>query len=129
MVNQSFIGFSLSVGVTLFLPPQPVLVKNSGMRLVHYGIAWKPLTGTTAGNTLLQNVVAGVAVANIMFFHTALTAALYVGWARATVKSAVAQLFLIHDLTASFLVLELFFTQIKIATTGNTPSSKISWVT
>ena len=91
MVNQSFIGFSLSVGVTLFLPPQPVLVENRGVWLGHNGITGKLLTGTTAGDALLHNAVAGVAVANIMFFNTALTAALYVGWARAAVKAALGQ--------------------------------------
>ena len=91
MVNQSFIGFSLSVGVTLFLPPQPVLVENRGVWLGHNGITGKLLTGATAGDPLLQNAVTGVAVASCMFFHTTLTAALYVGRARATVKSALAQ--------------------------------------
>ena len=61
------------------------------MRLGHNGIAWELLTGATAGDTLLQNAVAGVAVANIMFIHTALAAAFHIGRARATVKSAFAQ--------------------------------------
>ena len=91
MANQSFIGFSLSVGVTLFLPPQPVLVKNCGVWLGHNGITRELLTSTTAGNALPQNAITGVAVASCMFFHTALAAALYVGWARAAVKATLAK--------------------------------------
>ena len=91
MVNQSFIGFSLSVGVTLFLPPQPVLVENRGVWLGHNGITRELLTSTTAGNALPQNAVTSVAVASCVFFHTALTAAFYVGGASSTVKAAVAQ--------------------------------------
>ena len=88
MVNQSFLGFSLSVGVTLFRPPQPVLVENRGVWLGHNGITWKLLTGATAGDPLLQNAVTGVAIANIMFFHAALTAVFHIGRARATIKTA-----------------------------------------
>ena len=91
MVNQSFIGFSLSVGITLFLPPQPVLVENRGVWLGHNGITGKLLTGATAGDTLLQNAVTGVAVPFGMFVHTAFTAAFYVGGTTAAVKAAFAQ--------------------------------------
>lgn len=81
----------LSVGIALFLPPQPVLVQNSGVRLGHDRVAWKLLTRATAGYTLLQNAVAGVAVPFGMFVHTAFTAAFYVSGTAATVKAAFAQ--------------------------------------
>lgn len=91
MVNQSFIRFSLSVGIALFLPPQPILVQDSGVRLRHDGIARKLLTHATAGDVLLQNAVTGVAVPFRMLVHTTLTAAFYVGGAATTVKAAFAQ--------------------------------------
>ena len=91
MVNQSFISFSLSVGAALFLPSQPILVQDSGVWLRHDGIARKLLTRTTAGDTLLQNAVAGVAIPFGMFVHTAFTAAFYVGGTTTTVKAAFAQ--------------------------------------
>ena len=91
MVNQSFICFSLSVGIALFLPPQPILAQNSGVWLRHDGIARKLLTRATAGDALLQNAVAGVAVPFGMFVHTAFTAALYVSGTTTTVKAAFAQ--------------------------------------
>ena len=58
------------------------------MGLGHNSIAGKLLTGTTAGDALPQNAVTGVAVANIMFFHTALTAAFHIGRAATAVKAA-----------------------------------------
>ena len=91
-----FIGFSLSVAVALFLPPQPILVQNRGVRLGHDRVARKLLTRATAGDTLLQNTVAGVAVPFGMFVHTALTAAFYVSRTAAAVKAAFAQQFLVH---------------------------------
>ena len=51
----------LSVRIALFLPPQPVLVQNGGVWLGHNGVTRKLLTRATAGDTLLQNAVAGVA--------------------------------------------------------------------
>ena len=91
MVNQSFICFSLSVGIAFFLPPQPILVQNRGVRLGHDRVTRKLLTRATAGDTLLQNAVTGVAVAFEMFVHTAFTAAFYVSRTAATVKAAFAQ--------------------------------------
>ena len=61
------------------------------MWLHHDGIARKLLTRATAGDTLLQNAVAGVAVPFRMFVHTAFTAAFYVGGTTAAVKAAFAQ--------------------------------------
>jgi len=83
--------FSLSVSVALFLPTQPILVQNGGMWLGHDRVARKLLTRATAGDTLLQSAVAGVAVAFGMFVHTAFTAAFYVGGTTTTVKAAFAQ--------------------------------------
>ena len=91
MVNQSFICISLSVGITLFLPLQPILVQNGGMRLSHDRVARKLLTRATAGDTLLQNAVTGIAVPFRMLVHTTLTAAFYVGGTATTVKAAFAQ--------------------------------------
>ena len=105
MVNQSFIGFSLSVGVTLFLPPQPILVQNGGVRLGHDRVARKLLTRATAGDTLLQNAVTGIAVPFCMFVHTAFTTAFYVGRTAAAVKTAFAQQSLIHIYDFPFLCL------------------------
>ena len=51
----------LLLGIALFLPVQPILVQDSGVRLRHDGIARKLLTRATAGDTLLQNAVTGVA--------------------------------------------------------------------
>lgn len=68
-----------------------MLIQNGGVRLGHYRVAWKLLTRATAGDTLLQNAVAGVAVPFRMFAHTAITAAFYVGGTTATVKAAFAQ--------------------------------------
>ena len=76
---------------TLFLPPQPILVQNGGVRLGHDRVARELLTRATAGDTLLQNAVAGVAVPFGMFVHTAFTTALYVGRTTAAVKAAFAQ--------------------------------------
>ena len=88
---QSFICFSLSVGIACFLPPQPILIQNGGMRFGHDGVARKLRTGTTAGDILLQNAVTGVAVPLGMFIHTAFTAAFYVSRATTAVKAAFAQ--------------------------------------
>ena len=71
------------------------------MGLGHNSIAWKLLTGAAAGDALLHNAVAGVTVASYMFFHTALAAAFYVSWARATVKTAFAEQFRNHSLPLS----------------------------
>ena len=76
---------------TLFLPPQPILVQNGGVRLGHDRVARKLLTRATAGDTSLQNAVASVAVPFGMFVHTAFTAAFYVGGTTTTVKAAFAQ--------------------------------------
>lgn len=81
----------LSVGIALFLPPQPILVQDGGVRLGHDRVARKLRTRATAGDTLLQNAVAGVAVPFGMFVHTAFTTAFYVGRTAATVKAAFAQ--------------------------------------
>ena len=81
----------LLLGIALFLPVQLILVQNGGVRLGHNRVARKLLTGATAGDTLLQNAVAGVAVAFGMFVHTAFTAAFYVGRTTAAVKAAFAQ--------------------------------------
>ena len=83
--------FSLSVGVALFLPTQPFLIQNSSVRLGHDGVARKLRTRATAGDTLLQNAVTGVAVPLRMLVHTAFTAAFYVGGTTTTVKAAFAQ--------------------------------------
>ena len=91
MANQSFIRFSLSVGITLFLPPQPILVQNGGVWLGHDRVARKLLTRATAGDTLLQNAVTGVAVPFRMLVHTTLTTSFYVGGTATTVKAAFAQ--------------------------------------
>ena len=57
------------------------------MGLGHDRVARKLLTGATAGNALLQNAVAGIAVPFGMFVHTAFTAALYVSGTTTTVKA------------------------------------------
>ena len=101
MVNQSFIRFSLSVGIALFLPPQPILVQDGGVRLGHDRVARKLRTRATAGDTLLQNAVAGVAVPFGMLVHTAFTTAFYVGRTTAAVKPAFAQQILLHRITFS----------------------------
>ena len=51
----------LSVGIALFLPTQPILIQNSSVRLGHDRVTRKLLTRATAGDTLLQNAVTGVA--------------------------------------------------------------------
>ena len=61
------------------------------MWLGHDRVARKLLTRATAGDTLLQNAVAGVAVPFRMFAHTAFTAAFYIGRTVATIKAAFAQ--------------------------------------
>ena len=61
------------------------------MWLGHDRVARKLRTRATAGDTLLQNAVTGVAVPFRMLVHTALTAALYVGRTTAAVKAAFAQ--------------------------------------
>ena len=99
IVNQSFIDFSLTVGIALFLPPQPILIQNGGMRFGHDGVARKLLTRATAGDTLLQNAVTGVAVPFGMFVHTAFTAAFYAGRTTAAVKAAFAQQIFLHSVT------------------------------
>ena len=71
------------------------------MGLGHNSIAGKLLTGATAGDALLHNAVAGVAIANIMFFHTALTAAFHIGRERATLKTALAEQLRDHILPLS----------------------------
>ena len=59
--------------------------------LGHNGVTRKLLTRATAGDTLLQNAVTGVAVPFRMLVHTTLTAAFYVGRTTAAVKAAFAQ--------------------------------------
>ena len=81
----------LLLGIALLLPVQPILVQDSGMRLGHDRVAWKVCTRATAGDTLLQNAVTGVAVPFRMLIHTAFTAVFYVGWTSAAVKAAFAQ--------------------------------------
>ena len=81
----------LLLGIALFLPPQPILVLNRGVRLGHDRVARKLRTRATAGDTLLQNAVASVAVPLRMLVHTAFTAAFYVSRTAATVKAAFAQ--------------------------------------
>lgn len=95
----------LLLSIALFLPVQPILVQDSGVRLRYDGIARKLLTRATAGDTLLQNAVAGVAVPFRMLIHTALTAAFYVGRTAAAVKTAFAQQSLIHIYDFPFLCL------------------------
>ena len=104
MVNQSFISFSLSVGIALFLPPQPILVQNGGVGLRHNGLTRKLLTGTAAGEALLQNAVTGIAVSFGVFVHTAFTTAVYVGRTTAAVKAALAQQILLHGISFSHTV-------------------------
>ena len=58
-VFSLFIAMQLLLGIALFLPVQPILVQDSGVRLRHDGIARKSLTRATAGDTLLQNAVTG----------------------------------------------------------------------
>ena len=64
---------------------------NSSVWHGHDRVARKLLTRATAGDTLLQNAVAGVAVPFGMYVHTAFTAAFYVGGTTTTVKAAFAQ--------------------------------------
>ena len=81
----------LLLGIALFLPVQPILVQDSGVRLGHDRVARKLLTRATAGDILLQNAVTGVAIPFGMFAHTAFTAAFYVGRTVATIKAAFAK--------------------------------------
>ncbi len=57
----------------------------------HNGVAGKLLTGSAAGDSLLQNAGAGIAVPFPVLVHTSLAAAFYVGWTAATVKAALAK--------------------------------------
>ena len=90
-VFSLFIAMQLLLGIALFLPVQPILFQDSGVRLRHDGIARKLLTRATAGDVLLQNAVTGVAVPFRMLVHTTLTAAFYVGGTATTVKAALSQ--------------------------------------